>query len=185
VVTISLGELVGQARSGDEAAWQSIVDRFSGLVWATARAYRLSAAQAADVTQNTWLRLVENLDRIEDPERLGAWLATTARREALRTIRLGTREFPTEEEWMWDIPSEEALDTGLIAAERDAALWSAMRAIGERCQALLRLIAAPEPPSYEEIGAALEMPVGAIGPTRARCLDKLRRGLELAGADLR
>jgi len=180
-----LAQLLERARDGDQPAWDAIVERFSGLLWATARAHRMSSAQAADVIQNTWLRLVENLDRIEDPERLGAWLATTARRECLRTIRLGSRELPTDEEWMWDVPSEDEIDSGLIARERDTALWRAFRVIGERCQALLRMIAAPDPPSYEEIGAALEMPIGAIGPTRARCLDKLRRSLALEGADLR
>jgi RNA polymerase sigma factor (sigma-70 family) len=182
---MTLAELLDQARDGDQLAWDAIVERFSGLLWATARAHRLSSAQAADVIQNTWLRLVENLDRIQDPERLGAWLATTARRECLRAIRLGARELPTDEEWMWDVPSDDEIDSGLIARERDTALWRSFRVIGERCQALLRILAAPDPPSYEEIGAALGMPIGAIGPTRARCLDKLRRSLALEGADLR
>jgi RNA polymerase sigma factor (sigma-70 family) len=182
---MTLAELLDQARGGDQLAWDAIVERFSGLLWATARAHRMTSAQSADVIQNTWLRLVENLDRIQDPERLGAWLATTARRECLRTIRLGARELPTDEEWMWDVPSGEEIDSGLIVRERDTALWRAFRAIGERCQSLLRMIAAPDPPSYEEIGAALEMPIGAIGPTRARCLDKLRQSLTLEGADLR
>jgi RNA polymerase sigma factor (sigma-70 family) len=182
---MTLGELLVRARDGDQVAWDAIVERFSGLLWATARAHRMTTAQSADVIQNTWLRLVENLDRIQDPERLGAWLATTARRECLRTIRLGAREVPTDEEWMWDVPSDDQIDSGLIVRERNTTLWRAFRVIGERCQALLRMITAPEPPSYEEIGAALEMPIGAIGPTRARCLDKLRRSLALEGADLR
>ncbi len=182
---MTIAELLQQARDGDQLAWDAIVERFSGRLWATARAHRMSSAQAADVIQNTWLRLVENLDRIQDPERLGAWLATTARRECLRTIRLGARETPTDEEWMWDVPSDDEIDSGLIARERDTALWRAFRVIGGRCQALLRMIAAPDPLTYEEIGAALEMPIGAIGPTRARCLDKLRRSLALEGADLR
>jgi RNA polymerase sigma factor (sigma-70 family) len=182
---MTLGELLVRARDGDQVAWDAIVERFSGLLWATARAHRMTTAQSADVIQNTWLRLVENLDRIQDPERLGAWLATTARRECLRTIRLGAREVPTDEEWMWDVPSDDQIDSGLIVRERNTTLWRAFRVIGERCQALLRMITAPEPPSYEEIGAALEMPIGAIGPTRARCLDKLRRSLAFEGADLR
>lgn len=185
MVAPDLTLLVARARNGDQAAWEEIVERFSGLVWATARAHRLSGAQAADVAQYAWLRLVENLDRIEDPERLGAWLATTARRECLRTIARGRREQPTDESWMWDGPTSEPVDARLLADERDTALRTALAAIDERCRALLRMVASPEPPSYEEIGAALDMPVGAIGPTRARCLDKLRRTLELAGADLR
>ena len=93
----SLEELVREAARGDQAAWATIVDRFQGLVWATARAHRLSGADAADAAQTTWLRVVENLDRIREPERLGAWIATTARHECLRLIRLSARVVPTED----------------------------------------------------------------------------------------
>jgi RNA polymerase sigma factor (sigma-70 family) len=173
------------AQAGDDVAWGAIVDRFAGLVWSTTRAHRLSTADAADVTQTTWLRLVEHLDRIQDPERLGAWLATTARHECLRLIRLRGRELPTDEADLFDAPADDSLDRRLLADERDTVLQRALATIGERCQALLRLLAAVEPPSYEEIGAALGMPIGAIGPTRARCLEKLRRSPELVSFDLR
>jgi RNA polymerase sigma factor (sigma-70 family) len=186
ITPTSLAPLIRAAYEGDEAAWNAIVDRFSGLVWSVVRAHRLSPADAADVAQTTWLRLVEHLDRIHDPERLGAWLATTARHECLRQIRLRGRELPTEDGGVFDTPTlEEPFDRRLITAERDQALARALRTISERCQALLRMLAAPEPPSYEEIGAALGMPIGAIGPTRSRCLDKLRRSVELAGIELR
>lgn len=178
---MQLEELVRDARDGDESAWGTLVDRFEGLIWATTRAHRLSPAAAADVTQTTWLRLVENLDRIEDPERLGAWLATTARRECLRHIRLRGRELQVEDDSFFEAPTEESLDARMIDRERYDALWRAFARLGDRCQSLLRLLSAPDPPSYEEIGAALAMPVGAIGPTRSRCLEKLRRSPELAG----
>jgi RNA polymerase sigma factor (sigma-70 family) len=184
-MNLALPEIVDEASAGNQAAWNEIVDRFSGLVWSTTRAHRLSAAEAADAAQSTWLRLVENLDRIEDPERLGAWLATTARRECLRIIRMGKREMPSDEEWMFESDSGEAIEDRLLAQERDEALWRAFREIEERCQALLRLVCAPDPPSYDEVSAALAIPVGAIGPTRARCLDKLRRQLAEQQADLR
>jgi RNA polymerase sigma factor (sigma-70 family) len=176
--------LIRAAHDGDEAAWAAIVDRFAGLVWSTARAHRLTAAEAADVSQTTWLRLIENLDRIKDPERVGAWLATTARRECLRHIRLKGREVPTGEDSMFEAAAEDHTERRLITGERNAALRRAFARISERCQALLRLLAAPEPPSYEEVAVALGMPIGAIGPTRARCLDQLRRTPELAGLQI-
>lgn len=172
--------MIRAANGGDGQAWSAIVDRFAGLVWSIARAHRLAPAEAADVAQTTWLRLVENLDRIEEPERLGAWLATTARRECLRHIRLQGRELPTGEDDLFEAPSDDRAEQRLITRERNAAVRRAFRRISDRCQALLRLLAAPEELSYEEIAAALEMPIGAIGPTRARCLDQLRRAPELA-----
>jgi RNA polymerase sigma factor (sigma-70 family) len=184
IPTSSLEALIRAAHDGDTAAWEAIVDRFSGLIWATARAHRLAPAEAADVTQTTWLRLVENLDRIQDPERLGAWLATTARRECLRHIRLRGRELPTGEDTLFEAPSDDRIEQRLITRERNDALRKAFARISERCQALLRLVAAVDPPTYEEIGAALGMPIGAIGPTRARCLDQLRRSPELAGLQI-
>ena len=176
--------MISAANSGDEAAWGAIVDRFTGLVWATARAYRLSPVDAGDVAQTTWLRLVENLDRINDPERLGAWLATTTRRECLRHIRLQSRELATGNDSLFEAPSGDRVEHGLITRERNAALRRALGRITERCQTLLRLLAAPEALSYEEIASALGMPIGAIGPTRARCLDQLRRTPELAGLEI-
>jgi RNA polymerase sigma factor (sigma-70 family) len=173
----SLTHLLGAAAAGDQDAWEAIVDRFTGLVWATARAHRLDSADAADVAQTTWLRLVEHLDRIREPETLGAWLATTARRECLRLIRLRSRERAEDDlEALLD-PVDETPDAGLFARERDAELWKAFRGLGERCRRLLRLVCSPFEPSYVEIGAALGMPIGAIGPTRARCLEQLRRRL--------
>jgi RNA polymerase sigma factor (sigma-70 family) len=179
---MSLSELVRRAADGDEAAWSAIVDQFSSLVWATARAHRLSRDDAADVAQTTWLRLVEHLDRIREPERLGAWLATTARNECLRVIRRGAREQPSDEADLFEAPADDTLDRLLVDPERDGALWRAFAALSERCKSLLRLLMADEPPSYEEVGAALGMPVGAIGPTRGRCLERLRGTAGLAEA---
>jgi RNA polymerase sigma factor (sigma-70 family) len=124
---MNLAELVRSAAAGDQAAWEEIVDRFTSLVWATARAHRLSRADAADVAQTTWLRLVENLDRIREPEALGAWLATTARRESLRVIRHGARESPTDDPDLFEPPTDESVDDLLIGRERGGALWRASR----------------------------------------------------------
>ena len=179
-MSASLELLVDAARDGDERAWGEIVDRFEGLIWATSRAHRLSSATAADVVQTVWLRLLENLDRIRDPERLGAWLATTTRHECLRHIRLSARETPAFDEAVFERSADQPVEMELLTLERSDALRRALAGVGERCQGLLRLLAAATSPSYEEISAALGIPIGAIGPTRARCLEKLRRSPELA-----
>jgi RNA polymerase sigma factor (sigma-70 family) len=144
---MTLEELVRAAAEGDSSAWEAIVDRFGGLVWATARAH---------------------------------WLATTARRESLRMIRLRAREVASEDGDIFESVSADAPELAVLRTERDSALWRAFQQISDRCQALLRMLVSEEEPSYEAIGAALDMPVGAIGPTRMRCLDKLRR---IAAAD--
>jgi RNA polymerase sigma factor (sigma-70 family) len=180
---VSVATLMARASDGDQWAWNALVARFERLVWATARAHRLATSDAADVCQTTWLRLVENLDRIRDPDRLGAWLVTTARRECLRMIRLRGRELTTDETTPFDRPDEDLVSTQVITRERDNALLRALSALDERCRMLLTLLSAVDPLSYDQIGAALEMPVGAIGPTRARCLDKLRRQPALRGLE--
>ena len=177
---MNLTELLRRAAAGDQVSWNTIVDRFSSLVWATARAHRLSRTDAADVAQTTWLRLVEHLDRIREPERLGAWLATTARHESLRMIRRAGREHPSDEADLFEAPDTVVLDRHLLDEERHGALWRAFAGLSERCKRLLRMLMADEEPSYEEVGAALGMPIGSIGPTRIRCLDRLRATAELA-----
>lgn len=176
--------LLARARGGDQAAWNALVEQHTGLLWSVARAYRLDTASAGDAIQTTWLRLVEHLDRIQDPERLGGWLATTVRRECLQVLRRNTRErLAPSTDMTLDAIDEEAepLDAGLLADERDAALWVAFRGIPDRCQRLLRVLMATPPPSYEQAAAALDMPIGSIGPTRARCLARLRALLEPTG----
>jgi RNA polymerase sigma factor (sigma-70 family) len=100
---LAVGDLVRCAGAGDFDAWNELVNRFAGMVWTVARRHRLNAADAADVSQTTWLRLVEQLNRIEHPERVGGWLATTARRESLRVLRLADRQVPTAQETFLDL----------------------------------------------------------------------------------
>lgn len=171
--------LLAAAANGDQRSWEAIVDRYGGLVWSVARSYRLSPADAADVSQATWLRLVEHLGEIRDSERLGAWLATTARREALALLRRAGRDAPTGDALAVDslTSDEEPLDTGVLKAERDVQLWRAFGTLPGRCQQLLRVLLAEPAPTYAEAGEALGIPVGSIGPTRARCLDTLRQRL--------
>ncbi|MDQ5827924.1 MAG: sigma-70 family RNA polymerase sigma factor [Chloroflexota bacterium] len=170
-----VGLLVARAADGDEAAWNALVDRFGALVWATARAHRLSGADAADVFQTTWMRLVENLDRIEDPARLGGWLATTARRESLRVIRRAACLIPQSDDPP-DLPDDTCHPAERLISEQDAvALQAALERLGPRDRALLRMLAAEPAPSYAEISAALGIAIGSIGPLRARALTRLRR----------
>jgi RNA polymerase sigma factor (sigma-70 family) len=182
------GALLAQAAAGDERAWNALVDQHTRLLWSVARSFRLDQADAADVVQTTWLRLLEHLDRIEDPTRLVGWLVTTARRECLRVLRRSGRErLIVDEDAALDIPDDDAdpVETRLITNERNATLWRAFRRLPERCQRLLR-VAVAVPQAYDEVSAQLEMPVGSIGPTRARCLDRLRKllvGTGLNGSD--
>jgi RNA polymerase sigma factor (sigma-70 family) len=170
--------LLARAAQGDQRAWDELVDEHTRLLWSVARSFRLDAADANDVVQTTWLRLVEHLDRIEDPTRLVGWLVTTARREAMRVLRRSGRERPIVEDTVLDRPDgAPPVDTGLLLDERDQALWQAFDRLGEKCQQLLR-IAVADPQAYDEISVVLDMPVGSIGPTRRRCLTQLKRLLE-------
>jgi RNA polymerase sigma factor (sigma-70 family) len=182
--------LVRAAADGDAKAWQALVTRFSGLIWSVVRAYRLGNADAADVFQTTWLRLAEYLHRLDNPARVGAWLATTARRESLRVARAAARTVPTAEldlvamaEADERSPERAVLEReqGRQDAQRARLVWAEFQELSERCQQLLRVLMAEPPPSYVEVAAALEMPVGSIGPTRGRCLRQLREKLARRG----
>jgi RNA polymerase sigma factor (sigma-70 family) len=174
-------ELVGLAACGDHAAWEELVARYERLVWGVVRSHRLADADAADVFQTTWLRLLEHLDDLRNPAALSGWLATTARNECLRVLRHQARQIPTEDDRIPEESVPAALDERLLATERDAALWRAFATLSSRCQALLRMLVCDPPPSYDDVSYALGMPVGSIGPTRGRCLVALRRALAGTG----
>lgn len=169
-------DLVERVRGGDQHAWDALVDAYVGLIWAITRNYRLSLSDAADVSQTTWLRLVEHIDRLQDPGRVGAWLATTARRECLRVLRLTGRQVLVTDDNDLDRrdPEEVPVDFLLLQREQGEEVQRAMALLPERCQQLLRILLVDDAPSYEEVSAALGMPIGSIGPTRGRCLEKLR-----------
>ena len=177
----AIAQIVEAAANGDQRAWDALVHQFAGLIWAIARAHRLDDADAADVAQATWLRLFENLGHLRDPGHVGAWLATTARRECLRVLRASARSLPVGDE----IPDREysGLLPGdaLLAGERDRALWCSFSRLRASDQALLRLLVADPPPAYEEIASALDMPIGSIGPTRQRALRRLSEELDQQG----
>jgi RNA polymerase sigma factor (sigma-70 family) len=174
----SVTRLVTSARAGDNEAWDALVERYAPLIWSICRRYRLTDADAADVGQNVWLYLVGQLDKLRDPAALAGWLVTATRREcgrALRTAR-GLQAAGHELD-LETIPDKEAVtaEEGLLAAERHAALREALTRLPPCYQQLLTFLVADPPVSYAQISIRLGIPVGAIGPTRGRCLDKLRR----------
>lgn len=175
------GQWVRDAAAGDSAAWTHLVDHFTGLLWSITRSFRLTGHDASDVIQTTWLRLVEHLDRIEQPDRVGAWLATTARNECLVALRRNARATPAGDNLDDVIDLAPAPDHTLLTTERDSELWGALQGLSDVCRNLLRILASDPPPSYLEVSAALQMPVGSIGPSRARCLQQLRRRMAPAG----
>jgi len=179
----SVVALVMRARTGDKDAWDEIVERYASLVWSICKAFRLSRADADDVGQTVWLSLVEQLPRLREPAALPGWLATATRRECLRSAHLAERQQRLNQQVDADglvdarVPE---LDQELIDAERNAALMAGLRQLDERCRLLLALLMRQPPVPYADISAKLDMPIGAIGPTRARCLGKLRRSPAVA-----
>jgi RNA polymerase sigma factor (sigma-70 family) len=168
-----VADLVARARLGERAAWDHLVARYARLVRGMARTQGLREADCEDVEQVVWLKLAQNLDRLQNPDAVAGWLATTARNESLRLGARGAREVPSEGELFEAIVDDEDVEGIVLRDERDRLLWRAFEQLSARCQSLLRLIADDWP--YEEISRTLEMPMGGIGPTRQRCLDKLRK----------
>ncbi|MEU4746686.1 sigma-70 family RNA polymerase sigma factor [Actinosynnema sp. NPDC023658] len=166
-------ELLAHAVRGDVGAWNEVVRRYVRLVWAVPRSHRLSPDDAADVCQATWLALAENLSRIRRPERLGAWLVTTARRETLTVLRLRGREVPLEP---WEAPDDGPTPEDAALA-RDTRLWRAYATLTDRCREILRLAAFAPELSFTQVAEAVGVPVNSLGPTRGRCLTVLRRRL--------
>lgn len=184
----STSDLLRCAADGDQGAWDQLVERYSRLVWAVARGHRLGHADAADVFQTTWLRLVEHAGRLQRPEQLAAWLSTTARHECLRLVRLRQRERADDSISRNDDAAGDARswpEAAVLLGEERRAVAAAFARLSARCQALLRLLVADPAPSYAEVSMALGMPIGGIGPNRRRCLDQLRRQLTATPATVR
>lgn len=186
-MTPSDGELLAACRRGDEAAWGALVRRYQRLIYAIPRRAGLGEELSAEVFQEVFTTLFERLDDIEQPERLRAWLVTTARRKTARMIgrerhsaaRHGGDE--AGDESLAELPDPSVLpDEALLQLEEQHRVRTALSSLDERCRRLLvMLFYAHEPPPYSEIAAALNVPEGSIGPTRARCLKKLLRLLEI------
>jgi RNA polymerase sigma factor (sigma-70 family) len=180
VASLDMARLVRRAATGDKRAWERLVDQYARLIWSITREFKLLESDAADVAQTTWMRLIEHIDRIEHPERVGSWLAATARNECLRSLAARKRLVLVHEDQSFDGPAEgePAIDEGLLAAERAEVVREAVAHLPHRWQRLMEMLMADPPVSYAEISDELGLPVGSIGPTRGRCLARLRTLLE-------
>jgi RNA polymerase sigma factor (sigma-70 family) len=166
-------------RAGESQAVDDLVRCLSPVLWQIARAQRLDEEAAADVVQSAWLALVRRPESVRDPATVGAWLATTTRREAWRVARNATRVDPTDEELPG--PPVSSAEDEATTHLRDQTLWSAVGQLSERCQRLLRVAAFLDRPDYARLSDELGMAVGSIGPTRSRCLTRLRHLLDAVG----
>ncbi|MPZ81590.1 MAG: sigma-70 family RNA polymerase sigma factor [Actinophytocola sp.] len=164
--------LLERASGGAEPAWREIVRRYSPLVFSVCRGYRLAGSDADDVAGNVWLRLVVSLGTIREPEALPGWLATTSRRECLAVLREKGRQIPNEDV---DRVEPDAFLTSLVEEEERTAVRDALTHLPDRDKELLSLLFSDPPTPYAEISSSLGMPIGAIGPTRQRCLARVRR----------
>jgi RNA polymerase sigma factor (sigma-70 family) len=169
----------GRWLDGDALGLNDLVAVMTPVLWHVVRAYRLSPESAEDVIQSTWLALVRRREAIEDPRAVGGWLTTTARREAWRVCQKAGRDVPVDEdEFDARLPSQRSAESEAVVHDEQDRLWAAVKMLNERCQRLLRIVAFEHRPDYSQVAIALDMPVGSIGPTRSRCLAKLRAVLE-------
>jgi RNA polymerase sigma factor (sigma-70 family) len=171
---------VRQAASGDLHAWNRLVDQYARLIWSITAKFKLVESDAADVVQTTWMRLIEHIDRIEQQDRVGSWLASTARNECLRHVAARKRIVLVHENDEFDCADHHGptLDEALLAKERAQDVRAAMANLPPQWQRLMELLMSDPPLTYAEISDKLGLPVGSIGPTRGRCLARLRVLLE-------
>ncbi len=181
LATEDVAMLVKAATGGDQRSWNELVRRHARLVWSIARAHGLAAADAADVSQTVWLRLVEYLGTLREPSRLPGWLSTAARRETLRVLHEQGKE-TLDSEMVEHMAADvaESPEVQVLAADRTRLVWVALRQLPRHCQVLLRALAGSAELHYAQIAQALDIPVGSIGPTRQRCIKQLRTALAAA-----
>ena len=173
--------LVTRAAGGDSAAWNDIVEGYAPLVWSICARFQLGNSDREDVAQNVWLLLVEQLGKLREPAALPGWLATTTRRECLR-VATAARKSERLGTGLDDAPQfvdNTIIDEEILMAERNAALRTALAELPPRYQQLLAMLISDPPCSYAQISATLQIPVGSIGPQRARCLERLRKSSAL------
>lgn len=171
-------DLVRRVLAGDDTAWAALVREYAPLVWAVARRHRLSRADAADASQNTWIAVAQRLSTLRRPDRLAGWIATTARRECLKIHAARGREIPADRVEMPE-PTDGGPEPVVLRSARDRLLWQAFASLPGRCRDLLGLLAQAPELTYAQLGRALGINVNSVGQTRGRCLELLRRRLEL------
>lgn len=173
-----LGECFERAREGDRSALRAVVQELNPLLWHVARSQGLGREDAADVVQTAWLELIRRLGEIRSTAALTTWLVTTTRREAWKVRTRSRRQLPDSDGVLGALADAgpEAADE-LLTSERDRVLWHHFRHLPERCRQLLRIVAEVDRPDYAAVAQAMGMPHGSIGPTRGRCLAKLRQSL--------
>ena len=170
-----MADLLSAARAGSEDALGQIVNELSPLLWQVARSAGLSQGDAEDVLQTVWMRLITHLDGIQDAGALTSWLVTTTKREAWRVRAAGRKQLPADQDVFADLPDKgPGSEEQVIVEDQRRELWAAIGMLSRRCQELLRILAFAPRPDYATVAAALGMRVGSIGPTRGRCLAKLR-----------
>jgi RNA polymerase sigma factor (sigma-70 family) len=168
--------------TGAPGAMDELVTTMTPVLWHVVRAYGLTRDLAQDVIQTTWLTLVQRSGSINDSQAIAAWLMTTARREAWRAAKRGATQIPVADEVLHAaLDDESSAEDVVLARDGDSRLWACVRALSERCQRLLRIVAFEQRPDYTQIARDLGMPIGSIGPTRGRCLTKLREALVSSG----
>ncbi len=177
------GSSFARWRSGDPAALDDLVRVMSPILWHVVRATGLDKEQSEDVVQTAWLALVRSAETVGDPQAVARWLCTTARREAWRVGKTAGRSTAVEEDTLeWHLPSQASPESEVVLNDEQSRLWESVKVLPERCQRLLRIVAMEPRPDYARIAGELKMPIGSIGPTRGRCLDKLRTELLRTGA---
>ena len=173
--------MVKRIRNGDQSAWEELVERHSVLLWRLARSIVNDDNAASDAMQTGWLRLLQYIDRIADPSAVRSWLCTTVRREAIALSKSLQRQGATDPQgWSFDAPSPAKDDPGEISAQADqnSTVLVALKELSAKCQELLTMHA--HKISYDDIAASMDMAIGSIGPTKARCLEQLRRNPAVA-----
>ena len=174
--------LVARAARGDPGAWDEIVERYAPLVWSICARFQLSSHDREDVSQSVWLLLVEQLGKLREPAALPGWIATTTQRECLRVVMAARKSerLGTGLDDALQFVDHTIIDEEILMAERNAALRAACAELPTRCQQLLAMLTSDPPCSYAEISEKLQVPMGSIGPQRARCLDRMRRSRALS-----